>query len=146
MIDHDCKDRIGIGLASAQRETIQLAGLALVGNKSKAIYLGCGNGDDLIYAGKFDYGLDRSSGAKLRGRLMPLILKIRPDDKTIAYKDVWVEPHQPAAIGYQAKSAGDKVRHSFYRDRAGGSLKENQTWITTRSSSACCSPFASAMQ
>jgi bifunctional non-homologous end joining protein LigD len=45
----------------AQRETLAIAGFALKQNKFDGIYIGRRKGDNLVYAGKVDYGFDRAS-------------------------------------------------------------------------------------
>ena len=62
----------------AQRETLTIAGFALDGNDWDGIYLGRRKGDDLVYAGKVDHGFDKTSAARLRQLLTPLIRKTQP--------------------------------------------------------------------
>jgi bifunctional non-homologous end joining protein LigD len=72
-------------------------------------------GDDLIYAGKVNHGFDKTSAAKLRRRLEPLVRKTQPYAKRIAHKGIWVEPKPLAEVEYRAKSADGKVRHPFFK-------------------------------
>ena len=72
----------------AQRETLTIAGFALDGNDWDGIYLGRRKGEDLIYAGKVDYGFDKKSSAELRKRLTPLIRKTQPYTRRIAHKAI----------------------------------------------------------
>jgi bifunctional non-homologous end joining protein LigD len=99
----------------AQRETLTIAGFALDGNDWDGLYVGRNKGSDLIYAGKVDHGLDKTSAADLRKRLTPLIRKTQPHARKIAHKAFWVEPELLAEIEYRAKSAEGKVRHPFFR-------------------------------
>ncbi|MFK4499228.1 bifunctional non-homologous end joining protein LigD [Bradyrhizobium japonicum] len=99
----------------AQRETLTIAGFALDDGKWDGIYLARRRGDDLIYAGKVDYGFDKTSAAELRRRLEPLVRKTQPYAKRVAHKGIWVEPKLLAEIEYRAKSAEGKVRHPFYK-------------------------------
>ena len=99
----------------AQRETLTIAGFALVGSKWDGIYLARRKGKDFVYAGKVDHGFDKSSVAELRKRLTPLILKTQPYAKRIAHRAHWVEPQLLAEIEYRAKSAEGKVRHPFFK-------------------------------
>jgi bifunctional non-homologous end joining protein LigD len=87
----------------APRETLAIAGFALDGNDWDAIYLGRRKGKDLIYAGKVDHGLDKTSAADLRKRLTPLIRKTQPYTKRITHKGIWVEPELLAEIPGQVR-------------------------------------------
>jgi bifunctional non-homologous end joining protein LigD len=100
---------------SAQRETLTIAGFALDGSKWDGLYLGRRKGDDLIYAGKVDYGFDTASATDLQARLKPLIRKTQPCSKKIAHRGIWVEPSLLAEVEYRAKSAEGKVRHPFFK-------------------------------
>jgi bifunctional non-homologous end joining protein LigD len=95
----------------AQRETLTIAGYAIDKGKWDRISLAA----DLIYAGKVDYGFDKTSATALQKRLKPLIRKTQPYAKRIAHKGIWVEPKLLAEIEYRAKSAEGKVRHPFFK-------------------------------
>jgi bifunctional non-homologous end joining protein LigD len=99
----------------AQRETLPIAGFSLKENKFDGLYLGRRNGDELIYAGKVDHGIDSTSAKDLQARLKPLIRKTQPYAKKIAHRGIWVEPLLLAEIEYRAKSAEGKVRHPFFK-------------------------------
>ena len=99
----------------AQRETLTIAGFALDGNDWDGMYVGRRKGNDLIYAGKVDHGLDKKSAPDLRERLTALIRKTQPYSKRIAHKGIWVEPELMAEIEYRTKSAEGKVRHPFFK-------------------------------
>ncbi|SED10914.1 non-homologous end-joining DNA ligase [Bradyrhizobium erythrophlei] len=109
------RSRDGVKKTCAQRETLTIAGFALYGNKWDGIYVGRRKGDELIYAGKVDHGVDKASAADLRKRLTPLIRKTQPYTKRIAHRAIWAEPEVMAEIEYRAKSAEGKVRHPFFR-------------------------------
>ena len=99
----------------AQRETLTIAGFALDGSKWDGLYLARRKGEDLIYAGKVDYGFDKDSAKELQAKLKPLIRKTQPYSKRIAHRGIWVEPTLLAEIEYRAKSAEGKVRHPFFK-------------------------------
>jgi bifunctional non-homologous end joining protein LigD len=99
----------------AQRETLPIAGFALKENRFDGIYVGRLKGKDLVYAGKVDYGFDKTTAAELQARLKPLIRKTQPYAKRIAHKGIWVEPLMLAEIEYRAKSAKGKMRHPFFK-------------------------------
>jgi bifunctional non-homologous end joining protein LigD len=85
------RSRNWVKKTGAQRETLTIAGFALDGNKWDGIYVGR-KGKDLIYADKVDHGFNKTSAAKLRKRLTPLVRKTQPYTKKIAHKGIWVEP------------------------------------------------------
>jgi bifunctional non-homologous end joining protein LigD len=99
----------------AQRETLTIAGFALDGSRWDGLYVGRRKGDELVYAGKADHGLDKVSAADLKKRLTPLVRKTQAFAKRVAHKGFWVEPKLLAEIEYDAKSAEGKVRHPFFR-------------------------------
>jgi bifunctional non-homologous end joining protein LigD len=99
----------------AQRKTLAIAGFALDEGKWDDIYVGRRKGHDLVYAGKVDYGFDKTSAADLQKRLKPLIRKTQPYTKRITNRGIWVEPKLLAEIEYRAKSAEGKVRHPFFK-------------------------------
>ncbi|WP_312015228.1 DNA ligase [Bradyrhizobium lablabi] len=99
----------------AQRETLTIAGFALDGDEWNGIYVGRRKGDDLIYAGKVDYGFDKASIADLRKRLTPLIRKTSPTPGASRTRRSGSSPEVLAEIGYRAKLAEGKVRHPFFR-------------------------------
>lgn len=99
----------------AQRETLTIVGFALDGTKWDGLYVGRRKGDDLVYAGKVDYGFDKVSAADLKRRLTPLVRKTQAFSKRITHKGIWVEPKLLAEIEYRAKSAEGKVRHPFFK-------------------------------
>ena len=84
-------------------------------NDWDGIYLGRRKGNDLIYAGKVDHGFDKTSTTDLRKRLTPLIRKTQPYTKRIAHKGIWVDPELLPEIEFCAKSAEEKVCHSFFK-------------------------------
>jgi bifunctional non-homologous end joining protein LigD len=104
-----------VKVTCAQRETLEIAGFALDGNKWDGLYVGRRKGTDLIYAGKVDHGFDRESAKALRDRLTPMIRETQPYSKRIARRGIWVEPKLLAEIEYRAKSAEGKVRHPFFK-------------------------------
>jgi bifunctional non-homologous end joining protein LigD len=104
-----------VKITCAQRETLQIAGFALDGNKWDGIYVGREKAGQLIYAGKVDHGFTPASEKELRVRLKPLIRRTQPYAKKIAHRGIWVEPSLLAEIEYRTKSAEGKVRHSFYK-------------------------------
>jgi bifunctional non-homologous end joining protein LigD len=104
-----------VKVTCAQRETLQIAGFALDGNKWDGIYVGREKAGRLVYAGKVDHGFTPQAEKDLRARLKPLIRKTQPYAKKIAHRGVWVEPSLLAEIEYRAKSAEGKVRHPFFK-------------------------------
>jgi bifunctional non-homologous end joining protein LigD len=104
-----------VKVTCAQRETLQIAGFALDGNKWDGIYVGREKAGQLVYAGKVDHGFTPQAEKDLRARLKPLIRKTQPYAKKIAHRGVWVEPSLLAEIEYRAKSAEGKVRHPFFK-------------------------------
>jgi bifunctional non-homologous end joining protein LigD len=104
-----------VKVTCAQRETLQIAGFALDGNKWDGIYVGREKAGQLVYAGKVDHGFTSESEKDLRARLKPLIRKTQPYAKKIAHRGIWVEPSLLAEIEYRAKSAEGKVRHPFFK-------------------------------
>jgi bifunctional non-homologous end joining protein LigD len=104
-----------VKVTCAQRETLQIAGFALDGNKWDGIYVGREKAGQLIYAGKVDHGFTPETEKDLRARLKPLIRKTQPYAKRIAHRGIWVEPSLLAEIEYRAKSAEGKVRHPFFK-------------------------------
>ena len=104
-----------VKITCAQRETLQIAGFALDGNKWDGIYVGREKAGQLIYAGKVDHGFTPASEKELRVRLKPLIRRTQPYAKKIAHRGIWVEPSLLAEIEYRTKSAEGKVRHPFYK-------------------------------
>ncbi|WP_246799512.1 hypothetical protein [Bradyrhizobium sp. CCBAU 51753] len=48
--------------------------------------------DELIYAGKVDYGFDKASVVDLHKRLTPQIGKTQPYTNRIEHKTIWVAP------------------------------------------------------
>ena len=94
------------------------------------MYLARRKGADLIYAGKVDHGFDKTSDAKLRRRLEPLVRKTQPYAKRIAHKGIWVEPKLLAEIEYRARSAEGAApvfqrssgRHVMYYPGCHGSM------------------------
>jgi len=99
----------------AQRETLTIAGFAMVGSKWDGLYLARRKGEDLIYAGKVDHGFDKDSAKEVQAKLKPLIRKTQPYSKRIAHRGIWVEPSLLAEIEYRTKSAEGKVRHPFFK-------------------------------
>lgn len=81
-----------VKVTCAQRETLQIAGFALDGNKWDGIYVGREKAGQLVYAGKVDHGFTPESEKALRARLKPLIRKTQPYAKKIAHRGTWVEP------------------------------------------------------
>jgi bifunctional non-homologous end joining protein LigD len=104
-----------VKVTCAQRETLQIAGFALDGNKWDGIYVGREKAGQLVYAGKVDHGFTPESEKDLRARLKPLIRRTQPYAKKIAHRGIWVEPSLLAEIEYRAKSAEGKVRHPFFK-------------------------------
>jgi bifunctional non-homologous end joining protein LigD len=104
-----------VKVTCAQRETLQIAGFALDGNKWDGIYVGREKAGQLIYAGKVDHGFTPETEKDLRARLKPLIRKTQPYAKRIAHRGIWVEPSLLAEIEYRARSAEGKVRHPFFK-------------------------------
>jgi bifunctional non-homologous end joining protein LigD len=104
-----------VKVTCAQRETLEIAGFALDGNKWDGLYVGRRKGANLVYAGKVHLGFDRESAKALRARLTPLIRETQLYSNRIAHAGVWVEPKLLAEIEYRAKSAQGKVRHPFFR-------------------------------
>jgi bifunctional non-homologous end joining protein LigD len=104
-----------VKVTCAQRETLQIAGFALDGNKWDGIYVGREKAGQLVYAGKVDHGFTPQAEKDLRARLKPLIRRTQPYAKKIAHRGVWVEPSLLAEIEYRAKSAEGKVRHPFFK-------------------------------
>jgi bifunctional non-homologous end joining protein LigD len=104
-----------VKVTCAQRETLQIAGFALDGNKWDGIYVGREKAGQLVYVGKVDHGFTPEAEKDLRARLKPLIRKTQPYAKKIAHRGIWVEPSLLAEIEYRAKSAEGKVRHPFFK-------------------------------
>jgi hypothetical protein len=77
----------------------RIAGFALKANKFDGIYLGRLKGNELIYAGKVDNGLDKSSTAGLQARLKPLIRKTQPYAKRISHRGAERPRKRPSANG-----------------------------------------------
>jgi bifunctional non-homologous end joining protein LigD len=105
-----------VKMTCRQRETLQIVGYGLKGNRFDGLYVGRQTGDDLIYAGKIDLGFTPSNVADVRKRLAPLIQKSQAFSQKIKKANaVWVKPSLAAEVEYRAKSAEGKLRHPIFK-------------------------------
>jgi bifunctional non-homologous end joining protein LigD len=79
------------------------------------LYLAWRKGDDLVYAGKVDHGLDNDIAQDLQARLEPLVKKAQPCSKSISHRGIGVGSSLLAEIEYRARSAEGKVRQPVFK-------------------------------